>query len=83
MMIDKSKIITDLRKQTGMNRKEFCEHFKIPYRTMQSWELGEREIPDYLLRLLSYWVQLEPYLTMAQKEACQDPMEIEKSEEEL
>ena len=24
--------IKELRESTGMNRKEFCEYFKIPYR---------------------------------------------------
>lgn len=67
-MIDKRKAITDLRKETGMSRKEFCEYFEIPYRTMQSWELGERELPDYLLRLLAYRVKLDPFLTGKQAE---------------
>ncbi|MCR5001285.1 MAG: hypothetical protein K6A71_05780 [Lachnospiraceae bacterium] len=31
---------TSVRKQTGMNRKEFAEWLGIPYRTMQDWELG-------------------------------------------
>ena len=27
-------IIKELRESTGMNRKEFCEYFGIPYRTV-------------------------------------------------
>ncbi len=34
--------VKDLRKQAGMSRKDFCNSFEIPYRTLQSWEL-ERE----------------------------------------
>lgn len=79
-MIDKRKAITDLRKETGMNRKEFCEYFQIPYRTMQSWELGERELPDYLLRLLAYRVKLDPLLKKGEEKAYQDF--IEKAEKE-
>lgn len=34
-----------------MNRKEFCEYFEIPYMTETDWELGNRRVPQYLLRL--------------------------------
>ena len=42
-----------------MNRKEFCEYFNIPYRTVTDWELGNRKMPDYLLRLMKYKVEME------------------------
>lgn len=29
-----------LRESTGMNRKEFCEYFEIPYMMETDWELG-------------------------------------------
>jgi len=51
--------LVELRKSTGMNRKEFCEYFDIPYRTMTDWELGNRTMPEYLLRLMVYKVQME------------------------
>lgn len=54
----KDKLI-ELRKQTGMNRREFAEYFGIPYRTVQDWELGNRQMPDYLLRLMAYKVKME------------------------
>ena len=43
-----------LRTKMGMNRKEFCEYFVIPYRTMVDWEAGKNTIPEYLLRLMIY-----------------------------
>ena len=46
--------IKKLRESTGMNRKEFCECFDIPYRTVTEWERGNRNAPDYVLRLLAY-----------------------------
>ena len=52
-------ILIEMRKMTGMNRKEFAECFKIPYRTMQDWELGNRQMPDYLLRLICYKIENE------------------------
>lgn len=51
--------LIELRKQTGMNRKEFAAYFDIPYRTMTDWERGERQMPEYLLRLLAYKVEME------------------------
>ena len=44
-----------------MNRREFAEYFGIPYRTMQDWELGNRKMPEYLLRLMMYKVKMEGY----------------------
>ena len=39
----------ELRESTGLNRKEFCEKFEIPYRTMTEWELGHRNAPHMCL----------------------------------
>lgn len=51
--------LKNLRASTGMNRKAFAEYFGIPYRTMQDWELGNRQMPEYLLRLMVYKVEME------------------------
>ena len=48
-----------LRESTGMNRKEFCEYFEIPYMTETDWELGNRRVPQYLLRLMAYKIDIE------------------------
>ncbi len=52
----------ELRESTGLNRKEFCEKFEIPYRTMTEWELGHRTAPPYVLRLLAYYVEMQNLL---------------------
>ncbi len=57
-MNSKEQLI-QLRKETGMNRKQFCEYFDIPYRTVTDWELGNRQMPEYLLRLMKYKVEVE------------------------
>lgn len=44
----------ELRERSGMTRGQFAEYFEIPYRTVQNWELGLRECPDYLLQLMQY-----------------------------
>ena len=42
-----------------MNRKEFCEYFGIPYRTVTEWELDNRHAPDYVIRLLEHYIRTE------------------------
>lgn len=65
--MDYSERIKALRESTGMNRKEFCEYFNIPYRTVTDWEHDARHAPDYVLRLLAYYIQMEG-LTKEKKE---------------
>ena len=48
-----------LRESIGMNRKEFCEYFEISYMTETDWELGNRRVPQYLLRLMAYKIEIE------------------------
>lgn len=54
----KEKLL-QVRQSTGMNRREFADYFEIPYRTITDWELGNRKMPEYLLRLITYKVQME------------------------
>lgn len=57
--MEQSKKIRELRELTGMNRKEFCEYFQIPYRTVTEWERDNRHAPEYVLRLLEYYIKSE------------------------
>ena len=57
----------ELRESTGLNRKELCEKFDIPYRTMTEWELGHRNAPPYVLRLLSYYIEMQGKLAKKSK----------------
>lgn len=43
----------------GMTTKEISEYFEIPYRTVQSWKLGNRKCPIYLLKLMLYKLEKE------------------------
>lgn len=56
---DTKDILIELRESTGMTRRQFCDYFGIPYRTLQDWELGNRKMPDYLLHLMTYKVKIE------------------------
>lgn len=51
--------LVELRKSTGMNRRQFSDYFGIPYRTVQDWELGNRHMPEYLFRLMVYRIEME------------------------
>ena len=57
--MNKGSQIKELREKMGMNRREFCDYYGIPYRTVQDWEAGKRELPDYLLRLIIYRAEVE------------------------
>lgn len=53
------ELLCRAREQTGMNRREFAEFFGIPYRTVQDWERGIRNMPTYVLRLMIYRLETE------------------------
>lgn len=57
--ISQGERFTQLREQTGMNRKEFAEYLDIPYRTMQDWERDVRTMPSYVFALIEYKVRNE------------------------
>ena len=61
--------IKELRESTGMNRKEFCKYFQIPYRT------DNRHAPEYVLRLLEYYIQNEG---LAKKKVTDECSEMEE-----
>ena len=54
--------VKELRELSGMTRPKFAEYFGIPYRTMQNWEMGLRQCPDYLLDLMRYKLDKEGLL---------------------
>lgn len=46
--------IQELRESVKMNKVQFAEYLGIPYRTIQNWEAGLRQCPDYVIRLIEY-----------------------------
>lgn len=68
MMMNCSKKIKELRESTGMNRKEFCDYFQIPYRTVTEWERDNRHAPEYVLRLLEYYIRSEKLMKKEESE---------------
>ena len=51
--------IKDLQQAAGMNTTQFAKYFGIPYRTVQSWVLGDRQCPKYLIDLIQYKLEKE------------------------
>ena len=50
------------REKLGMNRTQFSQYIQIPLRTLEEWEAGRRQMPEYVLRLISYYVSTEQFL---------------------
>ncbi|MDE6603401.1 MAG: transcriptional regulator [Lachnospiraceae bacterium] len=57
--MDIAKRITELREETGENRKEFSIHTRIPVRTLEDWEAGRRTPPEYIPWLIEYQLKYE------------------------
>ena len=55
---EKINLLVELRREEGLNRKEFALKYQIPYPTITDWEMGNRRIPEYFLRLLEYKVRV-------------------------
>ncbi len=51
-----------IREDLGMNRTEFSQYIGIPLRTLEEWEAGRRQMPEYVLRLMVYYTKVERYL---------------------
>ena len=46
--------IKALRERHRLSRRAFCDIFEIPYLTVQSWELGLRECPVWVYKMIEF-----------------------------
>ena len=51
--------VKELREMSLMSQSEFSKATGIPIRTIGNWEQGKRTPPDYILKLLDYFVTHE------------------------
>lgn len=51
-----------IREMLDMNRTEFSRYMDIPLRTLEEWEAGRRQMPEYVLRLITYYVKTQQIL---------------------
>lgn len=49
---EKENRMKAIRKRSGLSQAKFGEKYGIPKRTIESWEMGERECPGYVMSLL-------------------------------
>ena len=61
--MDERDILKAMRKEANMTQKEFAEYFGIPIRTVEDWERGVRHMPDYVLRLFVYKLEIEKMIS--------------------
>lgn len=54
--------IKELRTMAGLTQQAMSELFYIPKRTIENWEGGKREPPEYLVKLIIYYLQKEGYI---------------------
>ena len=59
VQVDKLK---EIRETLGLSRKAFSEYIGIPLRNLEEWEAGRRKMPEYLLRMMIYYVKMNQYL---------------------
>ena len=51
--------IKELRELTNMTQKDFGEYLNIPFRTIQNWETGHRNPPEYVTELIKHKIENE------------------------
>ena len=52
-----------IREELGMNRTDFSRYVGFPLRTLEEWEAGRRQMPDYVLRLIAYYTKIQQLIT--------------------
>lgn len=51
--------IKELRKASGMTQKAFGEYLEVPFKSIQNWEYGKSECPNYVIHLIEYKLKNE------------------------
>ena len=51
--------IQKIRKKTGLSQSKFAEHFDIPVRTIQKWEIEQAAPPYYILQMMKKIIRFE------------------------
>lgn len=52
--IDLTLSFKKMRNRTGLSQEKIRKYLKIPLRTIENWEMGQRTAPNYLLELIEY-----------------------------
>lgn len=46
--------LQEIRLKLGMTQRAFAEYFEIPLRTLERWESGRSNPPEYVVHLVEY-----------------------------
>ncbi len=57
--MENGNIVREARKAAGLSQSEFAGHLEIPIRTLQQWEQGRRNLPDYVLKLILFKLETD------------------------
>lgn len=57
--------IKELRSQTGLTQQAMSDLLHIPKRTIENWEAGSREPPQYVIDLTKYYFEHENLINKA------------------
>lgn len=74
--------IKELRQKLKMTQKEFGEYLNIPQRTIQSWELGDRTPPPYVVELIRFKIKNERGKKMKKYELMKNDIEINRRDKD-
>ena len=51
-----------IREDLGLSRNAFSEYIGMPLRNLEEWQAGRRKMPEYLLRMIIYYIKMSQYL---------------------
>lgn len=54
--------VKESRAAAGLSQKDMADLLSIPKRTIENWEQGVNEPPEYLVKLITYYLQKEGYI---------------------
>ena len=52
--------IKELRTATGLSQAKFAKLLDIPTRTIEDWEGGRHKPPDYVVKLIGFYLDNQP-----------------------
>ena len=52
--------IKELRTSTGLSQAKFAKLLEIPTRTIEDWESDRHNPPDYVIKLIEFYLKNQP-----------------------
>ena len=52
--------IKELRASTGLSQAKFAKLLDVPTRTVEDWESGRHKPPDYVVKLIEFYLDNQP-----------------------